>query len=236
MKANIKLKLKITIYAIILVLYIFCFGLVFNYKQILGIGYYHNEKNFTTTYTWGSGGLNIKIYALHVGYDDHNYGIELTAFSNPDSHLVGITYLDYRLGTNTVLKKVLTTNYSIPITTYSIGYTPPIRTRLYQNNNLTCKGFAVIIFNVNDINEVHTISFDIGIIIKFDGGVLSYELGNASIWFDVIYLTCTIIPLTLLYRSIKKFKFLKWYSEEIRERDELFLKTLSKKVKSPSNK
>lgn len=236
MNAKKKIKLKITIYAIILVLYIVGFVLVFNYKQILGIGYYHNEKNFTTAYTGGNCGLNIKIYASHVGYDNHNYGIELTAFSNPDSHLVGITYLDYRLGTNTVLKKVLTTNYSIPITRYSYGYAPRARTYLLQNDNLTCKGTADIILNVNGIDETHRISFEIGIIIKFSGGVLSYDLTNLSIWMNVIYLSCTIIPLTFLYKNIKKLKFLNWYSEEIRERDELFLINLSKRVKSPSNK
>jgi len=235
MKARNKVRLKVAIYAIILVLYVFGFGLVFNYKQILGIGYYHNEKNFPTTYSGGYGGLNLKIYALHTGYNDHNYGIEITAFSTPDSHLVGITYLDYRLGTS-ITKKILTTNYSIPITTYSIGYTPPINTRLYQNDNLTCKGFADIIFKVNDINEIQRISFDIGIIIKFDGAAINYELGNTSTWIYVIYLTGTVIPLTLLYRSIKKSKFMKWYSEEIRERDELFYRELSKKEISPSNK
>ncbi|MHA1822962.1 MAG: hypothetical protein ACTSXN_07735 [Promethearchaeota archaeon] len=231
MKSRNKVRLKIAIYSIILVLYLIGFGLVFNYKQVLGIGYYHNEKDFTTT----DGGINLKIYALHMNYEDHYYGIEITAFSTPASHLVGIKSLDYEIST-TITKKILTTNYSIPITTYSIGYSPRLQTKLFQYDNLTCKGFADILFRVNDINVIQRISFDIGIIIKLDGVVLSYNLGDASIWVNVIYLSCTVIPLTLIYRSIKTLKFMKWYSEEIRERDELLYIELSKKENNTSNK
>ena len=231
MKARNKVRLKITFYAIIITLYVFGFGLVFNYKQVLGIGYYHNEKDFTTTYSGGNGGLNLKIHALHIKENDHNYGVEITAFSTPDSHLVGISYLDYEIST-TVTKKILTMNYSIPIPTYS--FSDPL-TLLSKNDNLTCKGFADIIFKVDDVNETHRISFDIGIIIELDGGAINYELGNASTWVNVIYLSCTVIPLTFLYRNVKQLKFLKWYSEEIRERDELLYKELSKKEKNPSN-
>lgn len=235
MKALNKMRLKIAIYAIIIILYIFGFGLLLYYKQILGIGYYHNEKDFTTSYNGGYGGLNVKIYALNIEHYDYNYGIEITAFSTPDSYLMGITNLDYKIRTS-VTKQILTTNYSIPIITYSIGYTPPLRTRLYQNDNLTCKGFVDIIFKINDIPETHRISFDIGIIIKIDGEALNYELENASTWIYVTYLTGTVIPLTLLYKNIKKLKFRKWYSEEIKERDEFFYRALSRNEESPSNK
>ncbi len=236
MKALNKMRLKIAIYAIIIILYIFGFGLIFNFRQIIGIGYYDNEKDFTTSYNGGYGGLNVKIYAHNIQNYDYNYGIEITAFSTPDSYLMGITNLDYRIRTTSVTKQMLTFNYSIPIITYSIGYTPPLRTRLYQYDNLTCKGFVDIIFKINDTPETHRISFDIGLIIEIDGGALNYGLENASTWIYVIYLTATVIPLTLLYKNIKKLKFRKWYTEEIKERDELFYKALSKNEESPSNK
>ncbi len=235
MKARNKVKLKIPIYAALLMLYILGFVLLFNYKTILGIGYYHNEKNFTTTYNGGSGGLNFKIFAQHVQYDDHRYGIEITAFSTPNSDLIGITYLDYRLDANTVAKRILASNYSIPVPSYSIGYGTPLRTRLFQNNNLTCKGFADVIFKVNDVEEIHRINFEIGIIIKLDGEVLAYD-ANALTWVYVIYLSCTIIPLTLLYRSYKKLRFMKWYSEDMRERDDIFRRKITEKKESAINR
>ena len=235
MKTRNKEKLKILVYSIILAVYIFGFVLIFNYKTIFGIGYYHNDEKFTTTYSGGTGGVDIEIYALHIGALDHNYGIELTAFSSTDSHLEGITYLDYRI-TTFVIKKLLATNYSIPITTYSIGYNPRIQTKLRQNDNLTCKGFADIRFKVNDINEMHRISFEISIIITMDGEAINYELGNLSTWINVIYLSCTAIPLAFLLRSVKTLKFLKWYSDDIRERDELFHEKLMNKEESLSNK
>ncbi len=234
MKEHNRIRLKIAIYATILMLYLFGFVIIFNYKTVFGIGYYHNEKNFTTTYSGGSGGLNVKIYARHITYNDHKYGIEIIPFSTPDSHLIGITYLEYRLAADAVAKRILATNYSIPISVYSLGYGTPLRTRLFQNNNLTCKGFADVIFKVNDIEETYRISFDIGVIIKLDGEAINYD-ANALTWINVIYLSCTVIPLALLYKSIKKLKFMKWYSDEMRERDELFYKELRKKKKSPSN-
>ena len=233
MKKRNKERLKIAVYATIIVLYVFGFVLIFNFKMIFGIGYYHNEENFTTAYSGGSGGLNLKIFARHVQYNEHNYGIEITAFSTPDSDLIGITYLEYRLATDTVVKRILALSYSIPVPSYSRGYLTPVRTSLFQNDNLTCKGFADVIFKVNGINETYRITFDIGIFIELDGEEINYD-ANALTWINVIYLTCTVIPLTLLYRSIKKLKFLKWYSEEIKERDELFLKELRKKEKNSS--
>ena len=215
--------------------YILGFVLIFNYKTIFGIGYYHNDKNFTTTYSGGTGGVDLEIYALHIGALDHYYGIEITAFSSTDSHLEGISYLDYRI-TTSVTKKLLATNYSSPITTYSIGYFPRLTTKLKQNDNLTCKGFADIVFKVNDINEMHRISFEISIIITMDGEAINYEFGNLSTWINVIYLSCTAIPLTFLLRSVKTLKFLKWYSDDIRERDELFHAKLLNKEESLSNK
>ena len=235
MKARNKEKLKILLYSILLVVYILGFVLIFNYKTILGIGYYHNDKNFTTTYSGGNGGVNIEIYALHIGSLDHYYGIEITAFSSTDSHLEGISYLDYRI-TTSVTKKLLATNYSLPITTYSIGYFPRLTTKLRQNDNLTCKGFADIRFKVNDINEMHRISFEISIIITMDGEAINYELGNLSTWINVIYLSCTAIPLAFLFRSVKSLRFLKWYSDDIKERDELFHAKLTNKEESLSNK
>ncbi len=235
MKVRNKVKLKIAIYAAILVLYVVGFVLIFNYKTILGIGYYHNEKNFTITYNGGSGGLNLKIYAQHIQYDDHRYGLEITAFSTPDSDLIGITYLDYRLATQSVAKRIVALNYSIPVSTYSIGYGTPLRTRLFQNNNLSCKGIADVIIKVNDVEEIHRISFDIGIIIKLDGEALAYD-ANALTWVYVIYLGCTMIPITLLYRSYKKLRFMKWYSEDLRERDDIFRRKITEKEESATNR
>ena len=68
-----------------------------------------------------------------------------------------------------------------------------------------------------------------------DGAAINYEFGNTSTWVNVIYLSCTVIPLTLLYRSIKKLKFMKWYSDDIRDRDEILYKELTKNEKNPSN-
>lgn len=235
MKACNKEKLKILVYSIILVVYILGFVIIFNYKTVFGIGYYLNDKNFTTTYSDGTGGVDVEIYALHIGALDHYYGIEITAFSSTDSHLEGITYLDYRIRTS-VTKKLLTINYSSPITTYSIGYFPRLQTKLKQNDNLSCKGTVDIEFKVNDINEIRRISFEINVIIIMDGEAINYDYGNLSTWINVIYLSCTAIPLAFLFRSVKSLRFLKWYSDDIKERDELFHAKLTNKEESLSNK
>ncbi|NVM46565.1 MAG: hypothetical protein HWN79_16785 [Candidatus Lokiarchaeota archaeon] len=236
MKARNKERLKIAIWAIILVVYITGFVIIFNYKTIFGIGYYHDEKDFSTTYSGGNGGVNLKIYALHIGGSDgnvHYYGIEITAFSSPDSHLEGITYLDYQIAT-TVPKQVFALNYSVPITTYSIGYVPRLETRLFQHNNLTCQGYADIRFKVNDVDELHRVPFDIGIIIKLNGAAINYDFGNISTWVNVIYLGCTAIPLAFFFRSIRSLRFMRWYTEEMRKADEEFRRELSLKKESLS--
>lgn len=234
MKARNKEKLKIAIYSIVLLAYLLGFVAIFNYKQILGIGSYKGNESFTTPYSAGNGGVKLEIYALHIGYNDHYYGIKLDAFSNPDSHLVGISYLDYRIATS-ITKEVQAINYSTPVRSYSLGYSPREQTRLYQYDNLTCKGFVGIMFRVNDIDEIHRIQIEIGIIIKMDGEAINYELGNLSTWVNVIYLSCTAIPVILLHRSIKSFRFMKWYTEEMRDRDKEFSQKMREKKEMQAN-
>jgi len=69
-----------------------------------------------------------------------------------------------------------------------------------------------------------------------DGEAINYVYGNLSTWINVIYLGCTAIPIAFLLRSVRSLRFLKWYSDDIKERDELFHAKLMNKEESQSNK
>lgn len=225
MKAKTKKLTLIIIYAIILIAYLVGFGIVFNLKNILGIGYYNEQKSFSVILNGASCGLNVEIYASHQGYHDHDYGYRLTAFSSGDVELEGIDYLYYRVEAHGTLFEFLDMNYTTPIISHSLDD----QTRLYQNDNLTINGFADIIFTVNNVNETHRIPIELGVYIELDGEDINYEWGNISTWLNVIYLSFTVVPIMLLYRNMKKMKFITWYKEEFKLRDKKFFDILSRK-------
>jgi hypothetical protein len=222
--------LKVVLFSILLVSYILGFVVVFNLRQILGIGNYEGEKNFNIDINGNSCGLNVELYARYQTGVNHYFGYKLTEFSSGDVGLVGISNMSFRLETGSSLKQVVYRSLNPPRITYAFD-SDPVTTNLNKNDNLTIEGYANVIFTVNNVNETQKISINIGIIIKYDGGEIFYFWDLVVIWLEVIYLGLTAIPFTLLYRSIKRMRFEKWYSEEIQDRDDNFKKILSQKKK-----
>lgn len=200
------------------------FAIILNLKSVLGIGRYDIKRDFTIDLDGNNAGLTVEIDVKHFSESYHDYALTITAFSTGDIYVEGISYLFYKLFTSSSTKQLVDMNYSTPINPYSISQ----RTRLYQNDNLTCEGFTDVIFNVNSVNEIHRIYINLGLIIELDGELINYEWGNIATWINVIYLTLTVIPLTLFLRSVKRLKFERWYTEEMKERDEKFFEILSK--------
>lgn len=213
------------LFSIILISYIIGFVVIFNLREILGIGIYEGDKDFTTDINGNSCGLNVELHAYYRIGDEHYFGYTIRAFSTGDVGLVGISHLSYVVRTSSSLRQTVDHSYNPAIVSRSFES----RTGLSKNDNLTIKGYANIIFTVNGYNETYTIPINLGIIIKYSGGVISYYYGNMMIWIETIYLCLTVIPATFLYRAIKRIKFEKWYVQEIRDRDENFFDILEKK-------
>ena len=215
------------IFSIILISYIIGFVVIFNLREILGIGIYEGDKDFTTDINGNSCGLNVELHAYYRIGDEHYYGYTIKAFSTGDVGLVGISSLSYVVRTGFSLKQSVDSSYNPPIVTRVFES----RTGLVKNDNLTIKGDANVIFTVNGYNETYTIPINLGIIIKYSGGVISYYYDNMMIWVETIYLFLTVIPATFLYRAVKRLKFEKWYVQEIKDRDDNFFNILEKEKK-----
>ena len=224
LNAKHKRLLKIILFTGIVIGYVLGFGIIFNLKNVLGIGSYDGTKSFTTSVDGSTGGLNIELYAQHDSQLYHFYGYTITTFSDSDIEVVGISYAYYMIRTGGILRQSIDENFTTPLKSYSWDGRATIR----ENNNFTIQGYADVIFLVDTVDQIKRVAIDFGIIIELDGEEINYEWGNISTWLNVIYLTLTVIPLTLLYRNIKAYKFEKWYNEELEERDERFYRILSK--------
>ncbi len=227
MKAQNKNILKVVLFSLLLVSYLLGFIVVFNIRSVLGIGVYQGDKDFTVDINGSPCGLNVELWAHHRTELEHYYGYTLTAFSNGGVDLVGISNVSYTVRTVTSIKQLIDLNIDPPRRSYSSN--PNAITRLHQNDNLTINGYVDIRFSVNDVYEIHQIPINIGIVITSDGNSIDYEWDNINIWLNVIYLSLTVIPALLLYRSIKSIKFENWYSKELESNDEHFLEILSRK-------
>jgi hypothetical protein len=227
LKVRNKKILSALIYAIILIAYFIGFSVVFNIKNVLGIGHYYGEKDFSIDIDGVSCGINIEMYATHRSYHEHYYGYTITAFSNGDVELEGIEYLFYTVRSPSSIKQLLDMTYNPPIGSHSVN----AQTRLYQLDNLTIQGYTNITFSINNVLETYLVSFDLGIIIELDGETINYEFGNISTWLNVLYLSFTVVPMMLFYRSIKALKFETWYDKDFETRDKEFFDILSQKKK-----
>jgi hypothetical protein len=179
--------------------------------------------NFST----GSGGINLKLYAKHYRVLDHDYGIKITPFSSKNVDVIGICYLSLRVDSKISVYHVFNINYTWPIKYYVYEERSP----LYENDNLSCKGFADVIFYMNSINETYRINFDSWIKIVYNGATIDFNWGNLFIWIEVIYFSFIIWPLSLLYKSISAIRFNRWHTKEMKQRDEIFFKILEKREK-----
>jgi len=207
--------------------YILGFIAIFNMKHILAVGHYQGTYTTSVSVGEGTGGITVDMYAYHQREYTHHIGYTITTFSKGDIDLIGISKVDYRLDASVILIQSMDEIYTDPINTISYqGYR-----NLVPNLNLTIEGSLDLIFNVNGIYEPHTLHIELGLFIYLDGMAIHYEWGNISTWLNVIYLSFTVIPLAFLYRNIKMYKFEKWYSQELRERDENFYRILSKQSK-----
>lgn len=227
MKPKTKRKMKIIIISIILVLYLFSFVIVYNLKEILGIGYYFGEKNFNMNLSSGSGGVNVKLNVVQDRYQRHDYTVKITPISSDNVNIVGISYLNCLIGTQSSSKYYVHSNYTIPLNYYRFSS----ETILILNDNFSCQGFADIIFTVNSVNETERFYYSVGIIITLGGDWIEYVWGNLYIWILVIYFVLISVPASFLYTNVKKYRFEKWYKKDLKQRDEIFLKHLDEKQK-----
>jgi len=227
LKAQNKNIVKVVIFSILLVSYLLGFIMIFNIRDVLGIGHYQGEKNFTVDINGSSCGLHVELWARHRSQLEHYYGYSLTEFSNGDVNSVGISNVSFTVKTGTSVKQVIDQNLEPPRKSYSSN--PNTITRLHQNDNLTIKGYADIILLVNNNNVTYRIPINLGIIITLDGNAINYEWGNITTWLETIYLSLSVIPALLLYRIIKEIRFNKWYNEKIKSDDKEFLKKLKEK-------
>lgn len=200
------------------------FAVIFNLKTVLGIGSYEGNKNFYVSIDGTSGGVNVDLYAIHRSQLYHDFGYTITAYANGEIKLVGISDANYYVRTGGSLHEFMDTNFTSPMGIITFKDIASIR----AGQNYTIKGYVDVIFTVNNLDEIHRIPIDIGIIIVLDGDSIQYNWMIISIWLDVFYLSFTTIPLFLLYRNIKAYRFEKWYNEELKEKDQKFLRILSK--------
>jgi hypothetical protein len=224
LKTKYKRILKITLFAFISVGYVLGFAVIFNLKSVLGIGSYEGNKNFYYSTDGSTGGVNVDLYATHRSNLYHDFGYIISAYANGEMELVGLTYANYYVRTGGSLHEFMDVNFTSPRRIITFEDIASIR----AGQNYTIKGYVDVIFTINNIDETHRIPIDIGIVIQLDGEQIQYNWMTISIWLDVFYLSFTVIPMLLLYRNIKAYRFEKWYNEELKEKDQKFLKILSK--------
>ena len=99
---KIKKSDKISFFALIILLIalIAFIPVLFNYKQVWGIGYYKFKKEFVSDYPEGSVGIEIKINLDHWQDEQCTGVVRIRSIASGNVQVHGITHIQYEILTN----------------------------------------------------------------------------------------------------------------------------------------
>ena len=217
---NFVISLIICMVALIIFAYV-----VFNFRNIFGVGIFNVEDDYINSYSDGTAGVNLHIRLDHD--EDNKYYlytfIEPISTGNVANHgLLSMTIF------------YLNNNYHVYATTLEFGtplsrYTDRLFLRALKYNNVTCYGNIELSLEIGGIPINDTINFQLSYIVPMGSeDYYNIDLVLFSLFFLPFFLS-VIIPIALNW--IFKPVFGLNLSEEDTKRDEKFVHFLQNQVR-----
>ncbi|MFX0147640.1 MAG: hypothetical protein ACFE8E_07800 [Candidatus Hodarchaeota archaeon] len=224
-KIDKKNKNQLIIISVLLVSFILLLPVIYNFRLIFGIGHYNINNNFNNDLVGGTGGLNVDFDLLITDDDRYTGTINFNTISSGSVDAIGIISITYNIYRNTQT-----------IAYYTNSFDPPrIELRRVHNslhcereNEIKCEGTATVRFLVGAVEQEEVINFELSIIIMLSSLEIEYSWDVMVVWlqvFDYVVIFCLIL---ILIRNIRRIKFEKQYTEEMRKEDEEFWKKIEK--------
>jgi len=199
--------------------------IVFNFRNVFGIGVYNIEDDYFNSYSDGTAGINLHLHLKRVIDKRYviNTFIEPISTGNVVNYgLLSITIYYFNDNAPVCAKSV---QFGTPISNYSVYR---FFLNLLKHNNFTCYGTIEISLETGGIPINDTVNFQLTFIVPL--GIEDYMNIDLVLYvlFFFHFLFYVIIPVTLIW--IFKPVFGLTLSEEDIKRDEKFLKYLQNLV------
>ena len=172
--------------------------LLFNYKRIFQIGYYHNEDSKSINYSSGRGIIYSKLDVDYQYQNIYYYNLQIGAEQVGSVDFNGFLSIKCRIFINDHYRGNINIAYSVPV--FGIGRSTAIV--LDKNDK--------VIFNLNitaqfkEQSQIHneTVSMSIPILVNYDfTDIHLIEMG--FIWVYVFYFSSYIVIPLLLYLAFR---------------------------------
>jgi len=187
---------------------------------------FKTSENYTVNYPQGSGNLHVDWKLTHERED--NYISELTYITTAtgDVEEIGMTYYELNVEVNYYFRRVERLNLSQPSTNYHHSFDLKY---LLKDDVVDCRGYIDVQFNVNDVIQEETISFDLSVTIPTDTGARLYEIELTLIWVEVILIVGLGVMIIYIARTIKMIQRDRMLTEDDRRRDDEFFEFIKEK-------
>ena len=193
------------------------FPIIFNFRNIFGIGIYNIEDDYFNSYSDGTAGINLRLHINHEFDDRYSVYTFIEPISTGDVVNYGILsiIIHYFKGNTPVFATSI--QFDTPINTYPEHR---IGLNLFKNNKFTCYGTIEISLETGGIPINDTINFQLTFIVPISNeDYRNIDLALYVLLFFHFFLF-VIIPVVLLW--IFKPVLGLTYTEEDKKRDDKF--------------
>lgn len=226
MPDKIKKSDKISFYGltILLIALIVFIPVLFNYKQIWGIGYFKFGKNFSSDYSEGSVGIEIKIN-LDYWQDRRCIGvIKVRSIASGNVQIHGITQIQIEILAGNRRSLYVNETVDPGVQSWSNSFIVYVS----KDDNVTLTGSAEVNFSIGGLDQITVLNFDMRYVVPMNVDEIFYVYDLPFLWIDLFYFGFLFVVVYFVYKKYKYIKFENTYPEKMRKRDEEFFKIIEK--------
>lgn len=188
---------------------------------------FYNENSYLKEYSEGQGGLHIYFKIGPSEYQCYAH-LYFTPFSQGDVEIIGLSRIRYTIYRNEGIASRDDNNFLPPVSSW-VAYKSI--NRIFQNDNITVIGNALVKFQINETIYNEKFNYVITIIPPLDisGGLYTQKL--PMIWAEFGIILGILTSCGFSAGTISKIRREFRYKPDMKEKDEEFFRYLRKRKK-----
>ena len=157
--------------------------ILLNYKQVWGIGHFKFGENFTSDYSEGSVGIEIRLN-LDYWQDTRCIGvIRVRAVASGNVQVHGITHIQYEVLTSGVRERLVNEILNPVVQSWNSDFIVSI----VKDEIVTCWGFAEVNFSIGGLDQIIVLNFDMEYVVPMNVNDIFYTYDMPFLWIVLFY-------------------------------------------------
>ncbi|MEJ2276459.1 MAG: hypothetical protein P8Y70_01735 [Candidatus Lokiarchaeota archaeon] len=193
-----------------------------NLETILGYNDFDSDKKYSVDLNNGKGYVDLNLKLSLMNGDSYKVVLKANVYSSGDISVIGITNitLNFRVVNRTY---IINQNYAQPVTSLS----KRIETFISSQQTVYSNGTIIMKFNESNTIITKSVNYSISHKLLLSANDLTYHVTYPLYWLWIFYIGVLIFFGFLLIRYGRPyFSKISNFPEDIKKRDELFVKYL----------